>query len=497
MAQPPKTPTQRQIAEEINSTALKYLPKTVVKRLESIPKFGAYKLPIVSRKSKLQPSSTTEVWSVRLFKPVPRDELERIRAEFLSKFSKFAFYYNEKDISNDCMVERVHGGTSAPLEPSEVFGLHRYLHEKLGYLEGKGDCVICPVSQEDPGELGVYTVVIGFPDNLSMCPIGCRYCYAKPTAPDTTLIRKVEDMRDEILKRIKLIVENIVTDVKASGGGVPFVNIILWGGNSDPTVLSNDYYSTLIEEFTEWVYEKKKAYKKQWYMAFAFNLSTSADDVNEIRRMYTVLDDMREKIYNKVSRDDWDILGYHDSMLAVTAYRPDLYHTSSENDDAAFRYMERIFKLPSPRVDREYRFNVFATPVFIVDSVIDAFVDYIVASAYWLGYIPLILAPYGNSSELYRYFKVRNTGQVGNIATKLLWKLLHVFEKIKIDTCSYNAIFGGILTPQIYSGHFIRIHVDPLNNKVSHVYHDGSWCPRGAYTGRGCIYPPRPPPSSA
>jgi hypothetical protein len=491
----PKTPTSQRIAEEINSVAVKLLPKYIKRRLESVPQYGAYKLPVVSRKSKLQPSSTTEVWSVRLFKPVPRDELERIRADFLNRFGKFAFYYNERDINGECMVERVHGGTSAPLEPSEVFGLHRYLHEKLGYLEGKGDCVICPVSQEDPGELGVYTVVIGFPDNLSFCPIQCRHCYAKPATPDSTISRRVEDMRDEILKRIKLITENIVTDAKANNIGVPFINIILWGGNSDPTLLSNDYYTAIIEQFAEWVYEKKKAYKKQWYMAFAFNLSTSAVDVSEVRRLYTVLNDIREKTYNKISRDDWDILGYYDSLFAITAHRPDLYHTSSENDDAAFRYMERIFKLPSPRVERGYG-NVFAIPVFIVDNVIDAFVDYIVAAAYWLGYIPLILAPYGNSLELYRYFKIRNTGQVGNIATKLIWKLLHVFDKIKIDTCTYNAIFGGILTPQIYSGHFIRIHVDPLNNKVSHVYHDGTWCPRGAYTGRGCIYPPRPPPTT-
>jgi hypothetical protein len=494
MAQTPKTPTQRQIAEEINEKVAKLLPKSVKKRLESIPPFGAYKLPVVVNKSKLQPSSTTETWRIKLYKPISPEEFERMKEEFNKRFSKFGFYYLESDVKNG-LIEYVGGGTPMPLEPSEIFALHRYMHDKLGYLTAKGDCTICPVNPEDADEIAVYTVVVGLPDNMSACPVQCRYCYARPATPDSTLARTIESMRDLIFKRLKLIVENIVTDAKAGNSGVPFVNIILWGGNSDPTLLSNDYYTAIIEQFVNWVYENKKR-DRQWYLAFAFNMSTSAFDVDEIIRLYRILDNMREKIFNSVSRDDWDLLSYHHSLMAVTAYRPDLYHLSSAEDDSAFRYMYRIFRLPSPKITDDVNYNVLVAPTFIIDSVLDEFVDYIVATTYWTSYVPLILSPYGTQTELYRYFKLRNVGQVGNIATKLLWRLLHIYDKVKIETCTYNAVFHGIQTPQIYEGKFIRVYVDPLNNKVSHAIHDGTWCPRGIYSGRGCIYPPRPPPTT-
>ncbi|MGB9705894.1 MAG: hypothetical protein ACPL3C_10625, partial [Pyrobaculum sp.] len=194
----------------------------------------------------------------------------------------------------------------------------------------------------------------------------------------------------------------------------------------------------------------------------------------------------------------WDPIdsGISHSLFAITAYRPDLFQ--SDDSDEAFAYMYRMFSLPSHAIlpPRRLLDSVWITPVFIVDSDIAMFTPYIVSVSYWFGYGPLILAPYGTSLELYRYFKIRNTGQVGNILRRLLWSILHVYDAVNLDTCSYNALFGGIKTPEVYKGRFIRVYVDPLNNKVSHAIHDGSWCPRGIYTGRGCIYPPRPPPTA-
>jgi hypothetical protein len=470
---------------------VKLLPKGLLRRLEAVPEYGSYKLPVVVSKSKRQPSSTTEVWKIKLYKPATLEEFKRMQEDFTKRYSKVAFYYSGGD-EKDGLIEYVSGGTDAPLGPAEVFGIHRYLH-RLGYLVSKGDCTICPVNPE-LDETYVYTVVVGLPDSMSVCPVQCRHCYAKPAAPDSTLARRVEDMREQVLRRVKLVVENIVAGAGARGG-VPSISVILWGGNSDPTLLSSDYYAALIEEFVEWAYEKKKG--GGWHMSFSFNLSTSAFEVDEIRRLYRVLDDVRERAYSRMSRDDWSLLGYHDSLLAVTAYRPDLYHLTSEDDDAAYRYMDRVFKLPSPRVhEQDYRFNVFIVPTFIIDGVIEAFADFITAAAYWFGYMPLLLSPYGTPRELYRYFKMRSTGQVRRTASRLLWRLLHVNEKVKVDTCTYNAVFGGVLTPQAYRGHFVRIYVDPIGNRVWHRMHDGSWCPRGVYTASGCIYPPRPPPGS-
>jgi hypothetical protein len=416
------------------------------------------------------------------------DEFKRINP-------KFVMYPDREceDNTADCEIEYVRVATSKPLTPSEIFTVHRYIHERLGYLVSKADCDICPVVPENVDNgLDVYTIVIGLPDHMSMCPIKCRHCYAKPVEPDSTLIKRVESMVDQIVLRLRLIIEDIM---RVGHKGIPHINIIPWGGNSDPTILNSDYYRNIIENLTHWIWDSYST-KNYVEVSFMFNISTSSPDTTEIRRLYNVFNTTVSRLRYKEARWDPIDCGLKDSLFAVTAYRPDLF--SDNGGDEAFTYMYRMFSLPSHATlpPRRLLDSVIFTPVFIADKYVEEFLPYMVAVSYWFGYVPLILSPYGTSTELYRFFNIRNTGQVGNILKRVLWNFMHVYEAVKLDTCSYNALFGGVKTPEIYKDRFIRVYVDPTDNRVSHKVHDGTWCPRGVYTFRGCIYPPRPPPTT-
>jgi hypothetical protein len=105
--------------------------------------------------------------------------------------------------------------------------------------------------------------------------------------------------------------------------------------------------------------------------------------------------------------------------------------------------------------------------------------------------MPFILAPYGDAIELRRYFGYKNMSEVRRDLRAVVYKLLHYIPNIMVDACSYNAMFRGIDTPRAYAGRWIFVTYSISTGELSHRVHDGTWCPRGAYTGRGCIYPPR------
>ncbi|MBD6956185.1 MAG: hypothetical protein F9Y92_06050 [Thermoplasmatales archaeon] len=337
--------------------------------------------------------------------------------------------------------------TDARLPAGLVMALHKRVHE-YGYFRDVYDCRICPF---DYSTTAYGTLVVVQPAE-PVCPLQCPYCYAKPT-PSGRM--PVPDPR----KLARYVYSHFIAPLR---GGNAVVNVVPWGGSSDPTLLPTSYFTNFIDELGELVAEGVEE-----SVEVNVNLSTSGETA-KVQALVDAVADMLEE-YSGLRMK---------SHIAVTA------HPATFPGGHRMSAAERYELKPS----YEYS-SVFIYPVFIVHKHISDAAGEVIGLADRLGTKPIILAPYYTSERELSYFGFRSAREIKEELRSLVYKVLTVERMVYLDTCSYNALFGGIRTPEFYRGRYAVVKTD--GRSVHAEYHDGTWCPRGVYSGHGCIYPPR------
>jgi len=368
--------------------------------------------------------------------------------------------------------------------PQDAIDLYRVAH-RYGTLRGIEHCAICPI---EDGVLGAH-VDISYRDFFSdvmlltvelrpaVCPIGCSHCYARPVHmnSDKFLQYYTREFSEEVA--------SAVADVVAKHGADRYVNVVPIGGNTDPSIMCRGGRCEALHTHATIMLDRLHDGKAlDGVRSLHVNLSTSVPTAD---MLYPILDALGGAVYPHVAerlhanRSGQSRTPPLHSYVAWSMYTPRVRNraTLMSEKTATYARSRGIHIIPTiiaryEELDRDLLYDALSVAnLYSVDDVFHPPV--------------YILAPYPPMARL-DSGKTTYRSVVSGISM-----IIYLLGRALVDTCMYNYLFGGIRTPEYYKGRYYKVVADWENKTVHVVEHNGTWCPRGIYTGTGCVYPPR------